>query len=214
MIDHVMVVAGGDPLSAARFHQVEAPDLVIAADSGADAATEAGVTIDLLVGDLDSISQAVLDELRTTGVEIEQHPTDKDATDLQLAIAAARRSGAGRLTVIGGGGGRIDHLLANAAVVAAAGAWAEVAWILSDARIYPVHRTRSLPIDPEATFSILPVGGPAADVSLAGAKWPLDRALVDPLDSLGISNVATASVIDVSVGSGAVLVIVVEPGSE
>ena len=41
------------------------------------------------------------------------HPADKDATDLELALRAAQRIGATRVTVVGAGGGRLDHFLAT-----------------------------------------------------------------------------------------------------
>jgi len=71
---------------------------VIAADSGA----ELGGRIDLLVGDLDSISAETL-----AGIErVERHPAKKDATDLELALRAALRLEPERILVVGGAGGR------------------------------------------------------------------------------------------------------------
>ncbi|MBT5085466.1 MAG: thiamine diphosphokinase, partial [Actinobacteria bacterium] len=87
MIDHALVFLGGPapaltaPLPSAEF--------VIAVDRGADHALALGYSVDLLVGDLDSVSAAG----RLAAIEIEQHPVDKDETDLELALAAAERRG-------------------------------------------------------------------------------------------------------------------------
>ena len=53
------------------------------------------------------------------GADVERHPADKDATDLELALRRARATrGAQRIVVVGGGGGRLDHFLANALLLA------------------------------------------------------------------------------------------------
>ncbi len=62
---------------------------MIAADDGASTALAFGFTPHLVIGDLDSIAEGTLDELRRRGVPIETYPRDKDATDGQLAIERA-----------------------------------------------------------------------------------------------------------------------------
>ena len=114
-----VVVAGGDPIAPADVDALPADALVIAADSGLDAATDNGIPVDLVVGDLDSASPQAIARARRAGVPISQHPIDKDATDLELALAAAVRSGAVEILVLGGFGGRLDHLLANTLLLAA-----------------------------------------------------------------------------------------------
>jgi len=91
--------------------------LVIAADSGAVHAKAAGLTIDIAVGDFDSIPPTLLQELESAGVKIERHPVVKDATDLELAIDVAIRQGADVITIVGGHGGRVDQSFANVFVI-------------------------------------------------------------------------------------------------
>ena len=64
---------------------------IIAADSGLDHAVAAGLRPDVLVGDLDSISAHGQMWAYAHELEIDEHPTDKDATDTELALACARR---------------------------------------------------------------------------------------------------------------------------
>ena len=63
------------------------------------------LAVDLLVGDMDSIDPDSLDLADGSGVAIERHPPDKDATDLELAVGAAMKRGADRIIVLGGVGG-------------------------------------------------------------------------------------------------------------
>ncbi|MDE0288323.1 MAG: thiamine diphosphokinase, partial [bacterium] len=113
----VHVLAGGEPMPARRLLDLGSADVVIAADSGAESAAAAGLAVDILVGDLDSITKRTLDELIDGGTSIEAHHPDKDATDLELALATALDRGADEIVVVGGGGRRLDHLLGNVAVV-------------------------------------------------------------------------------------------------
>ncbi|MSX96115.1 MAG: hypothetical protein F2739_06180, partial [Actinobacteria bacterium] len=72
--------------------------IVITADSGAVYARAAGLSIDIAVGDFDSIPPLLLEELESAGVRVERHPVAKDATDLELAIEVAIREGADVVT--------------------------------------------------------------------------------------------------------------------
>ncbi len=93
--------------------------LVIAADGGARHAEPLGVTLDLWVGDGDSIGDAGLAALEAAGVPLERARPDKDESDTELAMLAAIRRGATGIVIVGAlGGARIDHALANIELLA------------------------------------------------------------------------------------------------
>ena len=208
---HALVFAGGESVAVARIRQIADFDLVIAADSGADLATAAGVDIDLLVGDMDSISPESLNALTDSDTFIEAHTAKKDATDLELALRAATARQATRVTVIGGGGARLDHLLGNVAVITSREfASLGIRWITDGAVAYPVHDDRSITTTPGTTVSVLAIGGDATGVSLDGLEWPLHRATLSASSSLGISNVTTHGEFRAQVGEGSLLVVVNE----
>lgn len=209
------VFCGGEPVPAERWSGLAAPDLAVAADAGAETAIGAGWKVDALVGDLDSISASALERVRESGAALETHPADKDSTDLALALRWAGRRGAEEATVIGGGGGRMDHLLGNAAVICDP-AWAgmEICWITARETAYPVHGELTLTAEqaPEgAVVSVLAVGGPAAGVTLRGLRWPLRSARLEAWSSLGISNVSRGGPVTVRVESGTALTVVNHP---
>jgi thiamine pyrophosphokinase len=185
MAETIVVFAGGDPPPASVLDGLPPGAYVIAADSGFDHATRLGVKVDLLVGDLDSISAAGLG----LAGEIEQHPTDKNATDLAIALDAAARKEPSRVIVVGGSGGRIDHFLANAALLTAS-VYSELklTWLPGDAAIHVVRDRIELSGSPGDVVSLLPYGGPARGVSTDGLRWPLTDAVLAPGTSLGVSN--------------------------
>jgi thiamine pyrophosphokinase len=205
------VVCGGGP---AR-RPIDLPDdaFVVAADVGLAEAARLGLAVDLLVGDLDSVAPDDLDAYRSTGGEVRRHPQDKDSTDLDLAIGEAIAAGAGRVLVVGGDGGRLDHLLANAVLLASPRhAAAEIDAILGAALLHVVRGRRELSGAPGELLSLLALGGSARGVRTEGLRWPLEDAVLEPGASLGVSNRFLGERAAVQVADGVVLAI--RPGGE
>ena len=203
------VFAGGDPPDAAVLHDLPRADLVIAADSGLEHAQRLGVTVDLLVGDLDSVGADALEAAVAAGVDVEQHPTAKDATDLELALDAAIQRGAGSALVVGGHGGRLDHLLANALLCASPRfATLRIEARMGDARVAVIHDHADIDGAPGSLCSLLPVGGPADGVTTTGLRFPLHGETLEPGSTRGVSNEFLGSTAAVSLQGGVLLAVV------
>lgn len=187
--------------------------LVVAADGGAEHAAALGVAVELWVGDGDSVSPATLADLVAAGASLLRSPTDKDETDTELAILAALDRGADGIVLLGATGGpRLDHELANLALLA----MPRLAPI--DATIYTDHaRIRLLRDDgrrsvalggrPGDLVSLLPLGGAVDGVRTTDLRYPLrDEPL--PLGTpRGLSNVIAGPDPGVSIEHGMLLVI-------
>lgn len=217
-----LILADGDVPARARLDTAwpgwdEGVDLVIAADGGARYAARLGITLDLWVGDGDSLGDEGIAELAAAGVPIERSRADKDQTDLELAVDAALARGAKGLVIVGAlGGERLDHALANVALLARADL-AAVSVVLLDgtARLSLVRApdptgaptTFVLPGEPGTTVSLLPVGGDVTGVTTDGLVYPLDD---EPLllgSARGVSNVVARSGASVTVRHGFLLVV-------
>ncbi|MYD03833.1 MAG: thiamine diphosphokinase [Acidimicrobiia bacterium] len=204
----VHLYIGGDPVSPRRINPLPPADFVIAADSGAEIARSAGVKVDVLVGDLDSISSRTLEFLTRSPTVIEAHPSRKDATDLELAWRVALGQNPEEIVIIGGGGGRLDHWLGNLGVITAPAAGdILITWVLEQETAYVVRGLRSVPTRPGTTFSLLPVGGDAHGVTVLEAEWPLSDHTLPAHSSLGISNLASGEELNVEVKEGTLLVV-------
>ncbi len=182
---------------------------VVAADSGLDHAYGLDLEVDLVVGDLDSVTSASLDRATASGVAVQRHPRDKDATDLALALDAAVERGASELVVVGVGGGRPDHELANLLLLAAPGyAGVDVEARTAAAR-FTVVRSRPCRLQgrPGDVVTLLPVHGPARGVRTEGLRWSLDDDVLEPGSTRGVSNELSQPVASVVVGAGVVLAV-------
>ena len=110
--------------------------------------------------------------------------------------------------VLGGRGGRIDHLLANAAVLTAPHlADCDLEWIAGGMRTTVVRSHASLHGTPGELVSLLAVGGPAEGVHTRGLRWELAGERLEPWSARGVSNRFTAPVAAVRVDEGILLAI-------
>ncbi|MFM2106799.1 MAG: hypothetical protein RL338_1831 [Chloroflexota bacterium] len=217
-----LVVADGEAPSRAALDEAwpgwaDGVDLVVAADGGANGALALGLRIDLVVGDMDSLAPERLAELEAAGVAAERAPAEKDESDTELAILAAIRRGAGDLTVVGAfGGPRLDHLLANVALLA------HPALGGRDVRLVDGRTRVGLVVAPAADgspvrrtlagragdlVSLIPFGEDAVGVTTAGLDYPLSGGTLAAGPARGISNRRAAAVASVELERGRLLVV-------
>jgi len=207
-VEAAIVFAGGDPVPAGVAARLAADAFVIAADSGLAQALALGRHVDLVVGDLDSVDLDQLATARAAGSEVEAHLPEKDQTDLELALDAACRRGARVLTVVGGHGGRLDHLLANLTVLASP-RWAGVhldGW-LGDAYVVVVRDAVVLEAEPGSVLTLVALGGPAQGVRTDGLRYPLADEELAAGTSRGVSNEFVDDRARIELRSGALLAI-------
>lgn len=211
--DTVIVFTGGDaPAAATRVHL---PDdaYVIAADSGLGHALAMGRSVDLAVGDFDSVQPRMLEAAAADGMRVERHPTAKDKTDLELALDRALEYRPGRIVVVGGAGGRLDHFLGNAMVLTMEKYEAvTIEAYLGEGRVIVVRAgtTATLRGAVGDLVSLLAIGGPARGIRTEGLRYPLRDETLEPGSSRGLSNEHVAEEATVAVGAG--VLIAVAPG--
>ncbi len=215
MVQAVVVIGGGE-LSARAVDAVRPNAIVIAADSGLDYAVAAALRPAVLVGDLDSISASGRMWAYARGVEIDEHPMDKDATDTEIAIGRALAvPGIRQLLVIGGvdqaGERRLDHQLATILALghASLAELSSVRAVLGDTSLSMLHPGRHSVLDaePGQLFSLLALHGPCSGVTVTGARWPLDDASFGGTEARGVSNEAGDRT-EVQVASGVLTVVI------
>lgn len=202
MMTTVVVLSGGPDRPAVDTMPPGAT--VIAADGGAELARHLGLEVDLVVGDLDSISAPT----RAGLAQVERHPAEKDATDLELALTAALRLEPERILVLGGAGGRLDHLFGSLLVLAAeAYAAVQVDAQIGSAAVHVVRGERTLTAATGDLISLFAVHGPASGVVTHGLVYPLRSETLEPGSSRGISNVFAAPEARIGLERGVVLAV-------
>jgi thiamine pyrophosphokinase len=187
----IVFTGGESPPAAVIRKELEGKDaFFVAADSGLIAAEEAGKRPDFIVGDMDSVDAARLKEY--SAERVIRYPCDKDFTDTELALQKAVEKGCDKIWIIGGGGGRVDHLFAIRSLFER-DIFPE-RWLAKDADIRCIdartaENTLSCRVEKNASVSVFPLGNGPWDAKSEGLKWQLDG-LSWNRGFFGLSNVA------------------------
>ena len=180
------IYAGGEVNASCITEHPKSDDLRIAADGGYETAKKLGEKIDILVGDLDSIKSEPPKD-----AELIKVPAEKDFSDLQLAINVALEKGADEIVIIGGLSGRLDHTLANLALLQALSAMNIHAHINDGFnRVRYLNSTSTLIARNHYKYlSLMPISEKLKGVTIEGCKYPLKNATLTKREpTLAISN--------------------------
>ena len=179
-------------------------DWFIAADGGGRLAAALGVKPAVLVADFDSSAPP------DTGgdTEIVRLPMEKDWTDTQAAAMLALDRGYRDFLLLGCTGGRLDHTLANIAVLLyllRRGADALMADERNFLRLYGPGRYR---VERRAGYklSLFPYGGEVEGITVKNVRYPLEKARLTPDNSLGVSNEFQENPAEISFDKGVLMV--------
>ncbi len=213
-VQQVVIVADGrtDP---SVLRAAAAPGtVVIGADGGARRALLAGLHVDLVVGDLDSLDAADLAALVADGAEVIRARPDKDESDTELCLLTALDRGATHIRLLGAlGGTRIDHELANVSLLAHPRLdGVEVRIEDGPATIQRMGTADGpgsimLTGAPGDLVTLLPVDGRVDGVTTHDLGYPLSAEPLTPGPARGLSNVMSAGRARVETVRGRLLVI-------
>lgn len=211
MNDIVIVATGAATFDERAVASIPTGALVIAADGALDHAVEAGLQPAALVGDMDSVSEAGI-EWAEAHASIERHPPDKEHTDTELALRTAADLNPAHLTLLSGGGDRLDHTIA---AVGALGHPSLTSIPVVDGwwgaqRLRVVHGPGRARLDPPTgtTVSLLALHGPCHGVSTVGLRWELDADELGAAIGLGVSNETVADTVEVTLTAGVLTIFI------
>jgi thiamine pyrophosphokinase len=159
--------------------------VVVAADGGANACVDAGVSPVAVIGDMDSIADATRAALSAARV-IEV--TEQESTDFDKAVTRIR---APFVVAVGFTGARLDHTLAVLSSLTKGVGPTTFVLGRGDV-IFAAPRLLELDVTAGTRLSLYPLG-PVTGRS-EGLAWPIDGLTLGPLDRLGTSNRVTGPV--------------------
>ncbi|MCC9623569.1 thiamine diphosphokinase [Thalassospira sp. MA62] len=174
-------------------------DFIIGVDGGYQRLLDEGIVPDVVVGDFDSYVGPPPEEAL-------RYPSEKDVTDLEIALQLAIDRGATRMDVYGALGGRIDMTFANVGLLES----------------YPgmvLHGTgQTVSLARPGNYEIKKRDGhylsfmpwKTATISIEGVKYPLDRHPVHSAQALTVSNEWSEECALLTVHEGMVLVMLVK----
>lgn len=195
------------PDTASARALLQADDFLIAADGGLHNAHAAGAIPQVLIGDFDSITPDELAAAEKTGAQILRYPTEKDETDLGLAIRYVVENGFRFVRIVGALGGRLDQTLGNISLLADVPPYVDIRLDDGFEEVLLIGDQAEIEGEPGDTVSLLPWGIPAEGVTTEGMLYPLHGETLHPHKTRGISNELLGSQASVSLTNGKLVVI-------
>ena len=180
---------------------IEKGDLVIAADGGLRHTGHLGITPDIILGDFDSLGYV------PEGAVV--HPVEKDDTDAMLAVRQGLARGYRDFVIYGGmDGPRLDHTIANLQTLCFLAEHGARGHLVGLSFTATVIKDEKMVFSPDCTgiFSVFCLGKDAS-VSISGAKYEADHALLTAGFPLGVSNHFEGTAVEITAHRGTVILI-------
>ena len=216
----ILIISGGsiDEMWGRKWVADYEPDYCIAADWGLVMADKLGLTVDLLLGDYDSVDKKIFEKYNGNTKTI-TYPCEKDYTDTHLALKKAiekikklqdtsKDGTEDEIAIIGATGTRYDHAFTNIFVLdESLEAGIRCAIYDKNNKIYLADKSFEIRKDKQFGdyLSFVPMT-PEAGLSLSGVKYPLDRYTLRQGESICQSNEITEMIAKVEIFTGKLVV--------
>ncbi len=197
-----IVIAGGNKPNFDEFKFLfDSCNLCVCADSGWDYAKDYGIDVDVVLGDMDSVSKEF-----SSGVELIRFERDKDFSDTELCIRYLLDKGIENIFLFGGGEGRSDHFLSLFSLL---GKYRCIKkWFTANEIFVPIFENKEeiFEFEISKTISIFPLSDNSI-VSSDGLKWELDKFKLDKVNhSLSNETLKNKVIIKSHLGNCVVLI--------
>jgi len=208
-LQRIVIFANGelpDPEKARLL--LQDGDYLICADGGTRHALALGVRPNLIIGDLDSGEQSVIQKFKDNGVNVESYSRDKNETDLELAIQRAIEFKPNQIIIIAALGGRLDQTLANITLLSDS-QLSTLDVRLDDGveEIFLCRNQAQVHGRSGDLISLIPWQSAVTEIRTENLKWPLRHETLYPDKTRGISNEMLGETASISIGSGLLLVV-------
>lgn len=189
--------------------QYKKADYVIAADGGGNILYENMLLPDILLGDLDSISNDALNFFQDKKVAMEKYPAEKDYTDGELAILKAIDLNPDEVIILGAIGNRMDHVFGNIGLL--------YKLLLSNIQAKIIDKNNIIMMINKSTnikayhgfrFSILPYSDNVKGLSIMGGKYDLHNHDLGKGETITISNEFKDEFVKITLKEGIILIII------
>ena len=205
-----LIIGNGSDLEKSFIENINI-DYVICADGGLEKAENLNLRPNLILGDFDSVDSTVLDYYKNLNIETVTFPTEKDYTDMELAVEYAVNKGFNNITLIGASGTRLDHTLANIQLLEKyhhMGINIEIIDNNNHIRIISDNSDIEIINKKDYFVSLVPVTETIEGITLEGFKYPLNNVNVKRGTALLISNEITNNVGRIILKKGTALVFI------
>ncbi len=206
MKKRAVILCNGEPPTKALVRRTVRPsDFLVAADGGANAARKLGLSPDVIIGDLDSMTKATK---RFFSSSLIIQISRQDNTDLEKALDLLVARNITRVLILGATGRRLDFTLANLSVLWLYTRKMKIELANESSRAFPVEGPFRMHAKRGTTVSLIPFGN-CSGITLRGLYYPLQNGTMK-VGEVGVSNVTTRPAFSINIKKGKMLVLVMD----
>ena len=207
-MSRIIIFANGNLPNLERARALIRPeDFILCADGGTRHALALGLTPNIVIGDLDSVTDEERRKMKEWGVAVIEFSRDKNETDLELAINHALTLNPESIFILAALGGRMDQTLANIALLSNSSLVTRNLKITDGVEeIFFCRDQAKVEGRSGDIVSLIPWQGEVTGVFTENLRWHLHHETLYPEKTRGISNEMTADVATVSIKSGLLLI--------
>ncbi|MFC2950153.1 thiamine diphosphokinase [Virgibacillus sediminis] len=188
----VGIVGNGPPALCADLAKfTEHVDVWIGADRGAMTLVEQQMPVDFAVGDFDSVDDQQMSLIKQAAASYEGYPSEKDETDLEIALLKAFDLQPHTIYLFGVTGGRLDHELVNIQLLYSVIHKGIRGIVADSSNLLEMTLPGSYQVESNPDFpliSFIPYSREVSGLSLSGFKYPLVKEDISWGSTLCISN--------------------------
>lgn len=159
---------------------------IFCADGGLKYALEIGAVPLEIWGDLDSVDKSLVEKAEKMGSRVIEFDSRKDFTDGELILSEMEKRGFEKIIVLGGLGGRTDHLLTNLNLLFK---FKNVVFLSEKEKIFRVENKMTIENEEGKTISFIPMSDTVEEITLTGFEYPLNKYTVKRGESICTSNI-------------------------
>lgn len=207
----VLIICGGDmPSQELLEAEIVSSQYVIAADKGGEVLYRYNKRPDLLVGDFDSINSEVIKKFEKLNIPIEKYPIEKDFTDGEMAIERAIAMKPQEIVLLGCSGSRLDHVFSSIGLLYKA-LMRNIKTCIKNDKNTIFLSDRNISINPikeyeDRKISVLPYGTEVSNLTIKGAKYPLNNFDLRIGEMLTVSNEFVGCQVDITFDRGIIII--------
>lgn len=200
-----LLVADGEPLSQAKMLQLAKNKSVMVLDGAYNYAKQAGLAIDVLLGDLDTISAEDLRQARSMTTVIEA--ADQTKTDLEKGLAYLMSLDAKEIFICGALGLRLQHTLFNLRLLKKFFQKDRLIVMFSETEIIQYYEDTEISLSGHQKDGVAILGFPYAVISSSGLEFDVQDCVLDFEKMSSISNTVVSQDVVIKCRGGILVII-------
>jgi thiamine pyrophosphokinase len=157
-------------------------DIIICADGGLNILKKNNILPHVIIGDFDSLGYV------PKGDNVLVYPSEKDDSDISIAIKYGFDKGYNKFVIFGGFGGRFDHTFANIQLLSFIADRGGRGVLVGDKSFLTVIKDSEAFIRGKGYISVFSLSDESLGVTLENLKYPLKNATLSNGFPLGLSN--------------------------